>query len=388
LLLDQHLLEQIVAAAAVLFGVVDRVEFPVEDGLLRGCVALRREAVALFALDFERGQDLIGEVTGPLLEIPVRGVESKLHGGAECRPWGSEAHAAEADVPSRADPEPSAGSRGLQMERWTLHRGPGRSDRSEMTPSRHRHRRDTDRIVVASVLGVLLAVLVTPASAGGSILGIEPRSWARQGSEIRLSGTFCNGAQAPVSAGPWFAYLDPETAPPILVGKVHIAPNTGDYCQWRLTATLRVPHVAPGRYWLQVCDRGCTEGVGDLMGAGHFTVVSAAPARRQALQLQEVRARLRESMREEARQEQMLAELDDALGRAERTIAALEDRLDGSRDQLTAERNEPPAWLVAVVISALLAAATIALMTGRRRRSLVRVPDTPAELLERATAHR
>jgi hypothetical protein len=276
------------------------------------------------------------------------------------------------------------------MERMDTARTSGQADQigDEMTPARQRHRQKAHRIVVASVLGVLLAVLATPASAGGSIVGVDPRSWARPGSEIQLSGTFCNGAQAPVSAGPWFAYLDPVTASPILVGKVHIAPNTGVYCQWRLTATLRVPHVAPGRYWLQVCDRGCTEGVGDLMGAGHFTVVSTAPPRGQALQLQEVRARLRDSRREESRQEQMLAELDGALGRAEMTIVALEDRLEGLRDQLTAERNEPPAWLVAVVISALLVAATIALMTGRRRRSLVRVPDTPAELLERATAHR
>jgi hypothetical protein len=256
-----------------------------------------------------------------------------------------------------------------------------------MTPSRQRHRQKAGRIVVAAVLGVLLAVLVTPASAGGSIVGIEPRSWARQGSEIQLSGTFCNGAQAPVSAGPWFAYLDPVTASPILVGRVHIAPNTGNYCQWRLTATLRVPRVAPGRYWLQVCDRGCTQGVGDLMGAGHFTVVSAAPPRVQARQLQEVRARLGESMREESRQEQMLAELDGALGRAQTTIVELEDRVEGLRDQLAAERNEPPTWLPAVAIATLLAAAT-ALLIRRHRHPRMLVPDTPAELIERVSADR
>jgi hypothetical protein len=224
---------------------------------------------------------------------------------------------------------------------------------------------------------MLLAVLVTPASAGGSIVTVEPRSWARQGSEIRLGGTFCNGAQAPVGAGHWFAYLDPETAPPILVGRVHIAPNTGNYCQWRLTATLRVPHVAPGAYWLQVCNRGCTEGVGDLMGAGRFTVVSAAPPREQALRLQGLRARLGESM---------LEELDGALSRAEAAIEKLENRVDGLRDQLTVERNEPTAWFGAVVISVLLAAATTVLIILRRRRSRVLVPDTPAELLAQVPA--
>lgn len=257
-----------------------------------------------------------------------------------------------------------------------------------MVPLRRRHRQIAHRTVVASVLGVLLAVLLTPASAGGSIVKVEPRSWARQGSEIRLSGTFCNGAQAPVSAGPWFAYLDPQTAPPILVGRVHIAPNIGNYCQWRLTATLRVPHVAPGAYWLQVCDRGCTEGVGDLIGAGQFTVVSAAPPREQARRLQELRARLRESKREESRQEQLLGELDAALSRAEAAIVKLESRVDQLRDQLTMERNEPTAWFSAVVISGLLAAAVTVLMILRRRRSRVLVPDTPAELLEQAPADR
>jgi hypothetical protein len=244
------------------------------------------------------------------------------------------------------------------------------------------------RTVVASVIGVLLAVLLTPAWAGGSLVKIEPRSWARQGSEIRLSGTFCDGSQAPVSAGPWFAYLDPETAPPILVGRVHVAPNTGNYCQWRMTATLRVPHVAPGAYWLQVCNRGCTGGVGDLMGAGRFTVVSAAPPREQALRLQGLRARLRESMKEGSRQEQLLGELGGALSQAEAEIVNLESRVDRLRDQLSSERKELPAWFGAVIVSGLVAAALTVLRIWRRGRSRVLVPDTPAELVEEAHANR
>jgi hypothetical protein len=241
--------------------------------------------------------------------------------------------------------------------------------------------------VVASILAVLLAALLTPASAGGSIVKVEPRSRARQGSEIRLSGTFCDGAQAPVSAGPWFAYLDPKKGSPILVGRVHIAPNTGNYCQWRLTATLRVPHVAPGAYWLQVCDRGCTEGVGDLTGAGRFTVVTGAPPREQAPRLQELRARLRGSAREATRQERLLGELDGELNVAEAAIVKLESRVDQLSVQLTTERNEPTAWFSAVVISGLLAALAV-LMILRRRRSQVLVPDTPAELREQVPADR
>jgi hypothetical protein len=68
------------------------------------------------------------------------------------------------------------------------------------------------RTAIASTLGVLLAMLATPTSAGGSIAKVEPRNWARQGSEIRLSGTFCNGAQAPGSPAGARGLLSPSPA--------------------------------------------------------------------------------------------------------------------------------------------------------------------------------
>lgn len=241
------------------------------------------------------------------------------------------------------------------------------------------------RLAVASILSVLTIGLVPLAHAGGSIAKVEPRSWARQGSEIRLRGTFCDGSQAPVSAGPWFAYLDPQTAPPIPMGRVRISPNTGNYCQWRLDATLRVPHVAPGSYWLQVCDRGCTQGVGDLMGAGEFTVVSAGSLRRQAQQLQELRSRLRVSMREERRQEQLLAELDDERRAALERSTQLERQADHLSDQLATERSEQSAWFGVTVTSGVVAVVVAVLALRRRRRTGVIVPDTPAELLERSS---
>lgn len=195
----------------------------------------------------------------------------------------------------------------------------------------------------------LVILLVAPAWAGGSWVQVSPRSWARQGAQIRLSGTFCEGSQAPVSAGPWFAYLDPQSAPPVLMGRVHIAPNTGNDCGWRLTATLRVPDVAPGVYWLQVCDRGCTQGVGDLVGAGEFTVVSSVSPRSQARQLRELREPLEESR---------------------------------------AERGDTAPWLGAMLTTMALLTAGGLVTLVRRRRSRFVVPDTPAELLEQAVARR
>ena len=242
------------------------------------------------------------------------------------------------------------------------------------------------RILVGSSVAGLVIVLPAPVWAGGSIGHVSPRSWARPGAEIRLSGTFCEGSQAPVSAGPWFAYLDPPAAPPVLMGRVRIAPNTGDYCQWRLTASLTVPHVAPGVYWLQVCDRGCTEGVGDLIGAGEFTVVSASP-RSEARQLQHLRARLQGSRREEARQERLLEETDGALRSAEAEIVALDSQVDGLRSALVAARHKPSAWFGAMLASGAISAAALVVAIWRRRSRFV-IPDTPAELLEEASADR
>lgn len=245
------------------------------------------------------------------------------------------------------------------------------------------------RTVVSALLAAVLAALATPAMAGGSIANVEPRSWARQGSEIRLSGVFCNGSQAPVSAGPWFAYLDPRTGPAVLAGRVNIAPNTGNYCQWRLTATLRVPQVAPGSYWIQVCDRGCKSGVGDLMGAGWFVVASAESPRDQAIRFEALRARLRVSMRQQARQGQALGELQGSLTRAEAETTKLGTLADSLRDQLAAEQNERGAWFGAAAASSALVVAALSVLTiWRRRRSRVIVPDTPAELVEQAHAER
>jgi hypothetical protein len=245
------------------------------------------------------------------------------------------------------------------------------------------------RIVVASLLAAIIGALATPSMAGGSIANVEPRSWARQGSEIRLSGTFCNGSQAPVSAGPWFAYLDPRTGPPVLVGPVNIVPNTGNYCEWRLTATLHVPQVAPGAYWIQVCDLGCRNGVGDMVGAGPFVVVSSESPRDQALRLEALRARARVSIGEQARQERLLGELEGSLTRSEAEVVKLGTLARSLRDQLVDEQKELGAWFgAAVACSALVVAALIVLLIWRRRRSWVQVPDTPAELLEQVHAER
>ncbi len=239
------------------------------------------------------------------------------------------------------------------------------------------------RAVLASILGAVVIGLVPPSAlAGGAWVSVEPRSWARQGSEIRLHGTFDEGYGALVSAGPWFAYLDPLVgpAPATLVGRVSIAPNTGIYGEWRVTATLRVPHVAPGAYSLLICNRGCKKAVGDLIGVqGRFIVVGSP--RQQALRIQRLQTGLRHAR---LRQEQQLTDLNGAVVRAD----ALEREIGQLRDQLAAEQRERRAWLAVALISVLVVVGALTILMIRRRRSRVLVPDTPAELMERADAGR
>lgn len=244
-------------------------------------------------------------------------------------------------------------------------------------------RRSATWIIAA---GLIPSVLVLPVSAGGSVAHTS-RASARPGAEIRLSGTFCEGQLAPVSAGPWFAYLDPRSASPVLMGRVQISPNAGNYCQWRIRAQLTVPRIAPGAYWLQVCDRGCTTGVGDLVGAGEFTVLPAS-AQASARHLQRLRTRFAELRREESREEHLLQETDIALSDARREIGTLGDRVEELRKAVAAERSEPTAWFGAVLGSVTLACGALVFGVWRRHRRFgdVTVPDTPEELLEQVRA--
>jgi hypothetical protein len=241
--------------------------------------------------------------------------------------------------------------------------------------------RSIDRAIAASILTMVAVLPALPAAAGGSWVNVSPRSWGRVGSEIRLGGTFCDGQLASVTEGPWFAYLVAEGQPPVMVGRVHVGPNKGDYCQWRLKAILRVPAAAPGRYWLQVCDRGCTTGVGDLVGGGWFTVVTSESPRALAIQMQRLRDRVRESARGEARREQMLDELGTSLERAETDTRELRQSVAELRVRLAQEKSSRRSWLVGAVASGT-AAIVFGLVLLRRRRTTFDVPDTPEELLE------
>ena len=85
--------------------------------------------------------------------------------------------------------------------------------------------------------------------------------YAGAGTLVTMRGDFSDGQQAPVEAGPWYAYLTPDggdVSAPVLLGSVSIA-ETGGY-PYVATARFTTPSVPVGAYWVHVCDLGCTKG--------------------------------------------------------------------------------------------------------------------------------
>ena len=94
------------------------------------------------------------------------------------------------------------------------------------------------------VTALLLLAVAQPARAGGSWLDVSDGASVRMGpwelpyagvgSTVTMRSEFSDGQQAPVSAGPWYAYITLDTdvggepTEPMLLGPVHIA-DTGGY---------------------------------------------------------------------------------------------------------------------------------------------------------------
>ena len=196
-------------------------------------------------------------------------------------------------------------------------------------------RRLSARALVAPLILPLLLlgeiVGSAPAIAGGSTMqvvevsegDVEPPgggpAWAAVGATVRMRGGFCNGSQAAPNEGPWFAslrsYVGGARTP---LGPVDIVASDNNACPWVATATFVVPNVAVGAYWVDVCDEGCTTGVGDLMG-GYFVVAASAT---------------------EARLIQRLAWLQQQLTHVQKNASIFARRMDALEDRVAQMRGD------------------------------------------------
>lgn len=225
-------------------------------------------------------------------------------------------------------------------------------------------------VVTAMLVGPIL-VPADVAAGGGSIMHF-PGAVA-VGQVVTGSGTFGSGSQAPVSAGPWFATLDPETdgVPEVALGPVTVTPADG---LWQASLTFTVPDVPTGAYGIWVANAE-GEGVGDLMGG--WTVIGATLTEAQQfvrLRALEYRLRVRDRSidRLRDREEQLNADLADRAATIDRQAERLADvgaqaaLLEVDLAALSEEGEPSPMWPFWLVGLGVVVVAVAAFGLGRR----------------------
>jgi len=270
------------------------------------------------------------------------------------------------------------------------------------------------RVLIVVSMTAAVALFAAPAaSAGGSLIHVREvqgtggkeqaheTAWAAPGATVTMQGVFGPGSQGDVSEGPWHAYLGafdaPRHARPVPLADVEIAQATGNICCWAASVTFVVPEVPFGMYWVGVCsDARCRHGVGDLVGGG-LAVASTSLEARLLEEAESYGPVVAERDRLSARVGTLRGELGTVSGERAQAESRLGDAV-GERDaareersllasEVDALRSEVALLRIALIaLSAVLLAVVALIVRGRRRA--VRIPDSPAELLEPAEALR
>lgn len=258
-------------------------------------------------------------------------------------------------------------------------------------------------LIVGTVLGP------TTASAGGGsffevtggqsvrIEGMQ-LSYAAIGSTVNMRSEFYDGQLAPVSAGPWFAYLSPDDdvrGRPMLLAPVLIVARGGH--SYLATTSFVVPDVPSGNYSVTVCDLGCRhEGVGDLYGGGLFLGGVTEREAKLAARLQLRRwihqddSRAMRHLRNQLDEARFALDAVDASSKrassraaaAETEVATVTARNGGLQTQIAQRDAAIDRWRWAAGVLAALLLAMCVLSVWLLRRPRLVLPDTPAELIE------
>ena len=150
---------------------------------------------------------------------------------------------------------------------------PGRAAASHPHGTARTEGVDIRKLLITLIFATVVIALTPGAGqAGGS--WIEFDGPLVVGTRVTGSGTFGNGQQAGVGAGPWFATLRAEEPGVDDIALGHVEVSRASSFGWRATVTFVVPEVPTGEYWVDIAnDDG--EGVGDLIGG--FVVISTTP---------------------------------------------------------------------------------------------------------------
>jgi hypothetical protein len=154
--------------------------------------------------------------------------------------------------------------------------------------------------------------------------------------------------------------------------------------------TFVVPDVAPGFYTAQVCNAGCHNGIGDLIG-GSFTVASTGLEALLLGRLDRAQDRanhLADKVRHAEADAARLAETRAELDATRQTLAATQaasSRLEAQRDAALKAREAAVAdaratvrtWKITAGLLAFLMLVTwVAVWVRRHNRLRIKVPDT------------
>lgn len=273
------------------------------------------------------------------------------------------------------------------------------------------------RVLVLAVV-LFLLVPVGSASAGGSWIDVTHGdrvhfgrwdiAYAGAGSIVTMRGAFSSGQQAAVREGPWYAYLrlDQERqqrSEPMLLGGVRIE---GDGYPYVARLSFRVPNVPTGYYWVDVCDLGCRQGVGDLVGGTIVLGATDAEARLFARGLIlrwmhdfNVR-RIADLLKRRGQLQAAIVHANDvgdaATSRARRAngrAAEAAEHIASVQGSLVTTTWQGDAWRLIGVLSLLLLVVAVAWLASlrRRMRALVQrhaiAPDEAASLSRPRTPH-
>jgi hypothetical protein len=250
------------------------------------------------------------------------------------------------------------------------------------------------RVATFAVAVFLLVVPVGSASAGGSWIdvthgdrvhfGTWDIAYASAGSIVTMRGAFSSGQQAAVREGPWYGYLRPDKegdqqrTEPMLLGGVTIE---GDGYPYVARLSFRVPNVPTGYYWVDVCDLGCRQGVGDLVGGTIVLGATDAEARLFARGLIlgwmhdfDVR-RIADLLKRRGQLEAAIVEANDVGGAATSRARQANDRaaeaaaqVASVQDSLVTTTRQRDAWRLIGLVSLLLLLVAVAWIVFLRRR--------------------
>jgi hypothetical protein len=259
--------------------------------------------------------------------------------------------------------------------------------------------------ILALMLTGALFVTAAPASAGGvgSTFWFDSPAGGRYlvpGDRVSASTSVNLGYGGGEPAdGPFYAYVVPRTAdwraaPPmpaeaLVVGRLDVGVRHDEMVDVGVSFT--IPRVAPGAYWLEVCNRPCTATLGQLWASELQIVETAAEARLRSRIDRAASAAAAATQRLDTRLTRRVDRIDREAASSSTVaiwgdrVTRLENRLEELQADAAAARDAAPRYAAmgagGAIAAGLLILALWRIGAGIRRRRELRALLTPVDAL-------